>query len=387
MKSPGSLTCFLVLYAAMYAAFGVASPFWPRLFETRGLTPEQLGLLLGLGTAMRLLAGPVANRIADLLAALRGVLTICLLLSTASALAFLGAHEFQVLLVVHIAQSVALAPVTTLADALAVRASMRPPRFEYGLVRGAASAAFVIGTLAAGHVLVHAELESIIWMHAVLLAGALLAVAMVPKDTPVRFGDQNNQSVFGGIRELFRLTVFRRVIIVAALIYGSHAMHDAFSVIRWTAAGVGPWETSVLWSEAVTAEVVMFVLVGPALLFRVGPGGAAALAAAAGIVRWVVESQTAAIWTLSFVQPLHGLTFALMHLACIRIIAISVPGHLAATAQAIYALGPGFATAFLVWASGGLYGTFGARGFLVMAALCLLALPLALSLRGFADRA
>ena len=64
-----ALPAFLALYAAMHAAFGVASPFWPRYFEARGLTPEELGLLFGLGTAMRLIAGPLANRIADLLGA------------------------------------------------------------------------------------------------------------------------------------------------------------------------------------------------------------------------------------------------------------------------------------------------------------------------------
>ncbi len=84
---------------------------------------------------------------------------------------------------------------------------------------------------------------------------------------------------------------------------------------------------------------------------------------------------------LAFVQPLHGLTFALMHLTCMRVIANSVPAHLAATAQALYALGPGRATATLVWVSGRLYEAFGPGGFLMMAALCVLALPLVIGLR------
>ena len=74
-------------------------------------------------------------------------------------------------------------------------------------------------------------------------------------------------------------------------------------------------------------------------------------------------------------------SLALMHLAAMRVIAASVPPHLAATAQALYALGPGLATALLVWVSGRLYGEFGPRGFLAMAALCVVALVLALRLR------
>ena len=33
---------------------------------------------------------------------------------------------------------------------------------------------------------------------------------------------------------------FEILVLVAALILGSHAMHDAFAVIRWSAAGISP---------------------------------------------------------------------------------------------------------------------------------------------------
>ncbi|MER8407763.1 MFS transporter [Mesorhizobium sp. M1307] len=383
MARLGPLLAFLALYAAMYAAFGTASPFWPRYFEARGLTPEELGVLFGLGNAARLIAGPLANRIADLLGALRITLAVCIGIAAAATLGLAAVQGVFLLLVVYLAQSAGLAPITTLADALAARASVREPGFEYGWVRGAASAAFVAGTLAAGQVLGVFELDAIIWMYAALLAGALAAAALVPEsDTGAeRAADPVGQSVIGGLRELLGLPTFRRIVMIAALIYGSHAMHDTFSVIRWTAAGVGTAASSILWSEAVGAEVVVFVVVGPILLRRLGVAGAAALAAVAGILRWVVEAETAAIWMLAFVQPLHGITFALLHLACMRVIASSVPAHLAATAQALYAIGPGLATAGLVWVSGQLYGAYGPPGFLMMAGLCVLSLPLVIGLR------
>ncbi|MER8884768.1 MFS transporter [Mesorhizobium sp. M0816] len=383
MARLGPLLAFLALYAAMYAAFGTASPFWPRYFEARGLTPEELGVLFGLGNAARLIAGPLANRIADLLGALRITLAVCIGIAAAATLGLAAVQGVFLLLVVYLAQSAGLAPITTLADALAARASVREPGFEYGWVRGAASAAFVAGTLAAGQVLGDFELDAIIWMYAALLAGALAAAALVPEsDTGAeRAADPVGQSVIGGLRELLGLPTFRRIVMIAALIYGSHAMHDTFSVIRWTAAGVGTAASSILWSEAVGAEVVVFVVVGPILLRRLGVAGAAALAAVAGILRWVVEAETAAIWMLAFVQPLHGITFALLHLACMRVIASSVPAHLAATAQALYAIGPGLATAGLVWVSGQLYGAYGPPGFLMMAGLCVLSLPLVIGLR------
>jgi len=64
-----------------------------------------------------------------------------------------------------------------------------------------------------------------------------------------------------------------------------------------------------------------------------------------------------------------------------RLIVAIVPQHLAATAQAMYAVGAVATTALLTLASGRLYASFGARGFLVMALLCAAAAPLALRLR------
>jgi PPP family 3-phenylpropionic acid transporter len=190
------------------------------------------------------------------------------------------------------------------------------------------------------------------------------------------------RSPAGGVGVLLGIAQFRNLVIVAALILGSHAMHDAFAVIRWSAAGISPATASLLWSESVAAEVFVFFVVGPALVKRLTPAGALAMAAVAGMLRWTVAAQTTDVIALGLVQPLHGITFALLHLACMDLIARLVPQGLEGTAQAIYGtVGIGAATAMLTLVSGALYGRFGAGGFWVMAALCLIALPVTLKLR------
>jgi hypothetical protein len=124
--------------------------------------------------------------------------------------------------------------------------------------------------------------------------------------------------------------------LLAALVMSSHALHDGFEVLRWEDGGIGPGAAGLLWSEGVLAEVVVFVVVGPTLLRWLGPAGAAALAASAGIVRWSVTAVTAWLPAMVLVEPLHGLTFALLHLACMQMLSVVVPPALAATAQAIY---------------------------------------------------
>jgi PPP family 3-phenylpropionic acid transporter len=379
-----ALPRFVVLYALMYAAFGVSSPFLPAFFEARGLAPEQLGILFATGTAIRLVSGPLCGRLADLTQALRTVLAVCTALAALVALGLLPAAGFGSLLAISVLHAAALAPITILADALALGAATREgeTRFEYGWVRGTGSAAFIAGTLVSGQVVGTWGLPSIIVLHAALLGAAAGAAGLVPKlARPERVPDGIAPAPPGGVLDLLRMPLFRRLMLVSALVLGSHAMHDAFAVIRWSAAGVRPAVASVLWSESVAAEVLVFFVLGPPLVHRLGPAGVMALAAAAGGLRWVIVALTTEVIALALVQPLHGLTFAALHLACMRLIAVIVPPHLAATAQALYALGAGATTALLTVASGGLYARLGSRGFLVMALLCAAAVPLTFGLR------
>jgi len=48
------LSRFLLLYAALYASFGLSSPFLQAFLSARDVGPEWLGFLLGAGTAVRL---------------------------------------------------------------------------------------------------------------------------------------------------------------------------------------------------------------------------------------------------------------------------------------------------------------------------------------------
>jgi PPP family 3-phenylpropionic acid transporter len=381
-----TLTKFILLYAAMYAAFGVASPFFPAFITERGLPPEQLGFVLGAGTAVRLLTAPLAGRIGDLIQALRIVLVVCIALAASVTLGYLAAHGFWILLGMSLLHAASLAPITVLSDALALGSASPPPSsgrrgFEYGWVRGTGSAAFIFGTLLSGQAVSAFGLEVIVYLQALLLGTAAFAAILVPELSHARTADAVRAPA-GGVLMLLRLPLFRNLVLVAALILGSHAMHDAFAVIRWSTNGISPATASLLWSESVAAEVLVFFVIGPTLVTRLTPAGALAIAALAGMLRWAVMAQTTDVMALALMQPLHGITFALLHLACMRLIAHIVPRGLEGTAQAIYGtVGIGATSALLTLVSGALYARLGAQGFWVMAALCAVAFPLTWKLR------
>jgi MFS transporter, PPP family, 3-phenylpropionic acid transporter len=381
---------FAVLFAFLYGAFGVHSPFFPSLLTSRGLDPAAVSVVLASGTAIRLAAAPLAGRIADRLNASRAVLAVSTAAAALLGLGYLLAWDFWPILLVSAAASMALAPVAPLADALALNAAERRGPdgnrgFPYGWVRGVGSAAFIAGSLVSGQIVGHFGLTAIVLLQAGLLAPTSLFALAVRQQSATgrdRTGREAPPDTRNGVRRLLGIPLYRRLVLVAALVFGSHAMHDSFAVIRWREAGVSPGVISALWSESVAAEVLIFFVIGPPLLTRIGPAYTAALCAAAGVARWIVSAETAWVPALMLIQPLHGLTFALLHLACMRLLGLVVPPGLSATALTVYGtFGAGLSSVLLTLASGPLYGRFGAGGFWAMAALCALAIPLALTLR------
>jgi hypothetical protein len=158
---------FLLLYGTMFAAFGVASPFLPALLRERGLGPSEIGAVLAAGTAVRLITGPVISRLADRLGKHRQILAVLLAMAAVIAFGYGLPAGFAIFLLVSVAHASALAPIVPIADAMTLAAA--PGRFQYGWVRGGASAAFVVGTVGAGQVVQATNLGGIIWMNGTLL--------------------------------------------------------------------------------------------------------------------------------------------------------------------------------------------------------------------------
>lgn len=385
--SRSELLAFLGLYALLYAAFGVQSPFVPALLGERGLRAEQIGWILGVSRAIRVLAGPGIAHAADRSRRHRSVLCICAILAAVAGIGFLVMQGAMSLLVAALLQAAMLAPIVPISDALATTAAHRSEsqglRFDYGWLRAAGSAAFVAGTMVSGWAVDKGGLSIAMWVSGLFLVlGGTISLLLPQISDMPRIPSAPRTSIVRDWKLLWHLGSYRRLLVVATLVEGSHALHDTFAVIRWRAADIDFLAISVLWSEAVASEVLIFLVFGSRLIRWLGAGGAIALAAGAGVVRWTVVGVTTSPMFLALVQPLHGLTFALLHLAAMRLIVAVVPIHLAATAQSVYGtFCIGLASALLTWVSGLLYEQMGGQAFLVMAGLCLLALPMCTSLR------
>jgi len=352
----------------------------PGLLQQDGLSPGSLGIVLAGGTAIRLLAGPFGGRLADRLGKPSAILGGFAAAAAVVALGYAPARGLPLLLLVSVLHASLLAPLTPIADALALGSARDGRSFEYGWVRAAGSAAFIVGTLASGYFVGRNGLWVIVWLNAGLLAAASCLGCLLPNRV-AGTAEVGGTAEASSMRSLLHIPAFVRLMAVAALIGGSHALHDGFEVIRWRSAGMSAGQASILWSISVAAEVLVFTFLGKRILDRLGAGRAMILSACAGVVRWGFAARTAWFPIMAFVEPLHGLTFALLHLACMEVIGRVVPKRLAATAQTFYAtLAMGATAALVTLGSGPLYGRFGPGAFWAMAAMCAAALPIAITI-------
>ena len=109
------------------------------------------------------------------------------------ALGYLPARGLWLLFAVGVFHSAALAPLAPLSDTLALGAVAAARSddavrrgFEYGWVRGAGSAAFILGSVLSGQAVGHFGIASVVWINAALLATVAFAALLVPQLPPTQ---------------------------------------------------------------------------------------------------------------------------------------------------------------------------------------------------------
>ena len=363
---------FALVFAAQFATVGVLQPFLPTVLASHGLAPGQIAAVLALASAVRLLAAPAVGRGADGFGDARSILVLAAGLAACTVTGFAWAPGFGVLIAVAMLHALVSAPMAPLSDALCLGAA-RQMGFDYGRARSAGSASYIAAAVLAGFAVQGAGPGAVVWIASLCFLLTALAARRVPRLEAAAGGR-------GGFGAPFREPAFRWLLPLSALIQGSHALYYGFATLHWQAAGLSSGVIGLLWGEGVVAEVALF-LWGRRLAERLGPGGLALVAAAAGVVRWSVTASTSWLPALAGAQLLHALTFGAMHLAAMRVLGGLPPGQ-AATAQTLHAsLGTGLAMGVLTYLCGPLYADYGGSGFWAMAALCAIGLPIAAKLR------
>jgi MFS transporter, PPP family, 3-phenylpropionic acid transporter len=349
-----------VFYAALFVALGVQVPFLPLWLAAKGLDATLIGIVLALPMIVRVFAIPLATRGADRRDALHTVIVI------ASAMAGLGygalgiAQGVVAIILAYALASAFFTPLIPLADAYALRGLSRIGR-AYGPVRLWGSAAFIVGTFAAGLTLDVIATRDLIWiMVATLAMTAAAALAL----SPLTLRDGRAAKGLPFARDLLRDPALLAAAAAASLIQASHAIYYGFSALDWTTAGFDGGAIGALWALGVVAEIALFAISGrlsiaPTTLLMLGGAGA--------VVRWGAMAFDPPPALLPPLQCLHAFSFGATHLGAVAVVARRAPVELAATAQGYFAVALGLVMAAAMGVSGVLYARWGSFAYGAMA--------------------
>jgi len=349
-----------VFYAALFVALGVQVPFLPLWLAAKGLDATLIGIVLALPMIVRVFAIPLATRGADRRDALHTVIVI------ASAMAVLGygalglAQGVVAIILAYALASAFFTPLIPLADAYALRGLSHIGR-AYGPVRLWGSAAFIVGTFAAGLTLDVIATRDLIWiMVATLAMTAAAALAL----SPLTLRDGRAAKGLPFARDLLRDPALLAAAAAASLIQASHAIYYGFSALDWTTAGFDGGAIGALWALGVVAEITLFAISGrlsiaPTTLLMLGGAGA--------VVRWGAMAFDPPPALLPPLQCLHAFSFGATHLGAVAVVARRAPVELAATAQGYFAVALGLVMAAAMGVSGVLYARWGSFAYGAMA--------------------
>ncbi len=353
-----------------FLSLGTYLPFWPVFLAGKGLSAAEIGVVMGASSWMRLLGVPFWGRVADPPGRGRPTLMLLALASAGSYSLFFFAEGYIWALAAHLALGFVLGAVVPIGDSQ-INQATRDLGIDYGRVRMWGSVTFVLGNLLGGWLIARANHDW--YLLAVVLP--LLATAGAAWALPRRPRDQVLPGPTERWLRFFRNKPFLSLVLVSALLQASHAAYYVVSSLEWRRDGYDDQAIAWLWIEGVLAEILLLAF-GRNLLRRFPPATLLAIGGLGGLLRWGLMATSPGLPLLLVLQSLHALSFAIVHLATVTLVARVVPqGRLSSGQSLLAAIQTGIFLSLAMALAGRLYQDHGAAAaYGAMAASCLLGL-------------
>ena len=358
-----------VFYGAYFLVLGIQLPFLPIWLEGRGLSPQEIAIVVAAPMMMRVIFTPLMALSVGRLGGLRQAIAWFAWLGAIAVMALVPVNGFVAILCVVLVATLFWNPVLPVTEALAM-AGVRRGLSSYGRMRLWGSLSFIVANLGGGFLLARAHPEYILFvLIATFFLTALAALLLV--EPPDEAGVETPPATSLSVREavdLMRYAPLIAVILAASLVNASHGVFYAFGTVHWAAAGIGLGLAGMLWAIGVVAEIGLFAVSRPAVRAFTAIG-LIILAGVAGVVRWSAFALDPGFTGLLVLQALHAFTFGAMHLGIVHAISELAPERSAAAAQAFHFTVSGLILGGATFLSGPLYQAHGAGSYLAMAGL------------------
>ncbi|MFW6277963.1 MAG: MFS transporter [Halorhodospira sp.] len=366
-------------YFFFFAALGAIMPYWGPYLRTEGFSSAEIGLLLAILHATKIIApnvwGALADRLDRRMAVVRAASVVALL-------------AFSAILVVE-----AFGPVALVMALFGFFWNAALPQYEantfnhlrgqehrYSRVRLWGSVGFILSVMGIGEMLDRAGFDALPYVVLLIFCGLVVSSLLAPE------AQQGMQRHAGdGFWRTLRQPAVIGFFLACFLNQMGHGPFYGFFSIYLEDHGYRGGVIGALWAWGVVAEIGIFLIMHR-LLPRFGARILLAMALALGGVRWLmVAAWVDSVWLVALSQTFHAASFGVYHAVAIDTVNRFFIGSAQGRGQALYSsltFGAGVAAGSLL--SGLAWDQFGGQTFLAASAVAFLAAILAaLSLRSW----
>lgn len=359
-------------YLFFFAALGALMPYWGPYLRAEGFSSAQIGELLAILHATKIIAPNVWGYFADRLDRRMAVVRLASLIALCAFCGILIADTYGA-----IAMVMALFGFFWNAALPQYEANtfnhLYGQEHRYSSIRAWGSVGFIIAVMGVGEMLERVGFDSYPYIVLLIFAGLWLSSMIAPEAGKSSRGD-------GGDR--FWVTLRQPAVIgfflACFLNQVGHGPFYGFFSIYLADHGYGGGLIGALWAWGVVAEIGVFMFMHR-IMPRFGAHYLLTLALTVGAVRWLMVAAWADYpWLIAFSQTLHAASFGIYHAVAIDIVNRFFIGRAQGRGQALYSsltFGAGVALGSL--GAGWAWDLYGGLTFLASSLVALLAALLA----------
>lgn len=317
-------------YFAFFGVLGVLSPYWGPYLRGRGFDAAEIGLLVALLHATKIIAPNLWGWVADRTGARMMVIRVACLVALVGFTGVLYPGGLVWMAAVMVVFSFFWNAALPQFEANTLRHLEGSTHF-YPRVRLWGTVGFMISVVLVGEGIDRFGVEIV----PVVLLGLFVALSVVSFTVPqarASSGDQEGGSLMAA---LWRPQVLG-LLFGCFLLQASHGPFYALYSVYLQDFGYSGTAIGGLWAMALLAEIAVFLLM-PRWLPRFGHRNLLLLAMSLGVARWLlVGSFPELIAVQGVAQLAHAATYGMYHAAAISLIHQYFPGRLQGRGQAIY---------------------------------------------------
>lgn len=312
-----------------FAALSVSSPYVVLYYKEFGLSGSQIGLLLGLGPIISLVAAPVWTGLADVRHHHKAITTLTLLLSTGLMATLPFVKTFGLLVLVISGFSFFIAPIIPLVDNATI-SMLGDQRDRYGQIRMWGTIGWGLTAPIAGMVLQAFGLRWMFWIYC-----GLMLLSVIPTRKLTFTKNTEVTPFWNGLTSVItnrRWLLFLGMVFIAGIGLSSHGNYLA--VLMEQKGGDKSLMGIALLMSTICEIPVMFY--SNVILRKLKSRGLLIMAVTFAGLRCLLYASAGSSTALLMIQLLHGFTFPALWVAGITYVAENAPPGMGATIQAVF---------------------------------------------------